>query len=85
MVLFSNSKKGRKIFLFNDMILIARKDKWGVGKHHLIEKSFLKDIRICDILDSPTLFEIEVMPFSELDVSDRFIVDCPEKASWIGA
>jgi hypothetical protein len=40
-------KKPRRLFLFNDMIIISQKD-WR-DKYHLIEKAFLKDVRLNDI------------------------------------
>jgi hypothetical protein len=45
--MFSDSRKSRKLFLFNDLLILARKD-WR-DKHHVIEKTSLKDIRVCDI------------------------------------
>jgi hypothetical protein len=51
-IVFANSRKSRKIFLFNDILLLVRRD-WR-DKHHVIEKSALKDIRICDISESGT-------------------------------
>jgi hypothetical protein len=59
-VLFSNGKKSRKLFLFNDLLILARKD-WR-DKHHVIEKTSIKDIRVCDIAEtngSKTLISME--------------------------
>lgn len=49
-VMFSDSKKTRKMFMFNDMLILARKD-WR-DKHHVIEKTALKDIRVSDISET---------------------------------
>lgn len=49
-IVFSNQRKSRKIFLFNDIVILARRD-WR-DKHHVIEKTPLKDIRISDISES---------------------------------
>jgi hypothetical protein len=58
-VMFANNKKTRKLFLFNDLLIIGRKDWRGIDKkfnyldkHHVIEKTPLKDVRINDILDN---------------------------------
>ena len=48
-VIFENYRKTRRLFLFNDLIILSRKD-WR-DKNHVLEKALLKDIRICDIAD----------------------------------
>jgi hypothetical protein len=49
-VMFSDGRKNRKLFLFNDLIILARRD-WR-DKHHVIEKTSLKDVRVSDIAES---------------------------------
>jgi hypothetical protein len=49
-VMFTTGRKNRKIFLFNDLVILARRD-WR-DKHHVIEKTSLKDIRVSDITEN---------------------------------
>jgi hypothetical protein len=49
-VMFNDGRKNRKIFLFNDLLILARRD-WR-DKHHVIEKTSLKDIRVSDISET---------------------------------
>lgn len=44
-----NSKKERRLILFNDLIIIARRD-WR-DKYHLIEKASFTLSRVCDVHD----------------------------------
>ena len=44
-----NSKKERRLILFNDLIIIARRD-WR-DKYHLIEKASFTLRRVCDVHD----------------------------------
>jgi chromosome segregation ATPase len=89
-VLFSDEKKSRKLFLFNDLLILARKD-WR-DKHHVIEKSTLKDIRVSDISeiagDGSGLLEIEILPSSAFDPPNRYIVSTAssdDKMTWLEA
>jgi phosphatidylserine/phosphatidylglycerophosphate/cardiolipin synthase-like enzyme len=56
-VMFTNRRKTRKMFLFNDLLILCRKDWRGkpslnADKNHVIEKIPLKDIRVFDIVDN---------------------------------
>ncbi|KAJ3276081.1 Myosin 10A, isoform D [Terramyces sp. JEL0728] len=93
-VMFSDSRKTRKMFMFNDMLILARKD-WR-DKHHVIEKTALKDIRVCDISEtlgsqgngSTQLLEIEILATSEYDQPNRYIIahsSIQEKQTWLDA
>ncbi|KAJ3259155.1 Rho guanine nucleotide exchange factor 4 [Boothiomyces macroporosus] len=93
-VMFSDSKKTRKMFMFNDMLILARKD-WR-DKHHVIEKTALKDIRVSDISEtsggqgvgSTLLLEIEILATSEYDQPNRYIIalaSIQEKQTWLDA
>ncbi|KAJ3196726.1 cytochrome c oxidase subunit 1 [Irineochytrium annulatum] len=56
-------RKPRRLFLFNDLIMLARKD-WR-DKYHLIEQSSLRNCRVSDVSeegDQGSLFEIEILP-----------------------
>jgi len=44
--------KNRRLFLFNDMIIIAKKD-WK-DKYHLVQKSSLRDARVFNVEDDTT-------------------------------
>ncbi|KAJ3067517.1 cytochrome c oxidase subunit 1 [Podochytrium sp. JEL0797] len=59
-----DSKKARKLFLFNDLVMLARKD-WQ-SKLRLMDQFNLRHCRICDIIDDNdqqgSMFEIEVVP-----------------------
>ncbi|KAJ3058973.1 hypothetical protein HDU99_006565, partial [Rhizoclosmatium hyalinum] len=59
-----DSKKARKLFFFNDLLIVARKD-WQ-SKFRLLDQFNLRHCRICDIVednDQPgPMFEIEVVP-----------------------
>ncbi|KAJ3011965.1 UNVERIFIED_CONTAM: cytochrome c oxidase subunit 1, partial [Siphonaria sp. JEL0065] len=59
-----DSKKARKLFLFNDLVILARKD-WQ-SKLRLMDQFNLRHCRICDIIDDNdqpgSMFEIEVIP-----------------------
>jgi chromosome segregation ATPase len=90
-VVFSNTKRTRKLFLFNDMAIICRKD-WR-DKHHVIEKIPLKDFRISNITaekDGKSLdwLELEILPSTEFDVPNRYVVsfcNANDKSTWIDA
>lgn len=89
--MFSDTdKKSRKLFLFNDLLILCRKD-WR-EKHHVIEKTSLKDIRISDISDgneaggASLYLEIEVLPSSEVDLPNRYVVataNLQDKTTWL--
>ncbi|KAJ3129212.1 cytochrome c oxidase subunit 1 [Nowakowskiella sp. JEL0407] len=92
----ANTKKPRRLFLFNDMILLARKD-WR-DKLHLMEKAGLNDIRVFDVNEEENstvsdefLFEIEIAPtgvaLSAIQPT-RYLFSCPSeksKVSWLEA
>ena len=89
-VMFSNYRKARKIFLFNDIFILARRD-WR-DKHHVIEKIPLKDVRVSDILERDTslgatnFIEVEILPASEDDSTNRYILsflNLIDKQTWL--
>nr|KAJ3421693.1 cytochrome c oxidase subunit 1 [Polyrhizophydium stewartii] len=94
-VMFSGFRKSRKLFLFNDIIILARKD-WR-DKHHVIEKSPLKDVRVSEIIENgalmdgsvtTTMLELEILPTSEGDFTNRYVLattSIPDKATWLDA
>jgi chromosome segregation ATPase len=90
-VVFSDGKKARRLFLFNDLLIFARKD-WR-DKLHVIEKTPLKDIRVCDIAETgdtseTVLVEVEILPSSDFDFPNRYILSLSstaEKAAWLDA
>ncbi|KAL5034607.1 Rho guanine nucleotide exchange factor 3 [Batrachochytrium dendrobatidis] len=89
------SRKSRKLFLFNDIVILARKD-WR-DKNHVIEKTPLKDLRVSEIIEndalvengvSTSLLELEIMPTSEYDPPNRYVIATTainEKVSWLEA
>jgi hypothetical protein len=87
LVLFSTVKKNRKLFLFNDLLILARKD-WR-DKNHVIEKTPLKDIRVSDIFDkdpSSAILEIEILPNTDLDPPNRYVISTltpADKSTWL--
>ena len=96
---FLTTQKQRKIFLFNDILILARKD-WR-DKHHVIEKTPLKDVRVCDIIQtgdselflilekqSSPMLEIEILPTCEYDQPNRYIISffsLQDKLIWLNA
>lgn len=50
LLIMKDSKKNRKLFLFNDILIIARQD-WR-DKLHLIEKSSLRDCRVSEMAEN---------------------------------
>ena len=62
-VLHGDVKKPRRLFLFNDLIVVARKD-WR-DKYHLVEMAPLAAVRLSDVRSknqNQHLFEIEMPP-----------------------
>jgi chromosome segregation ATPase len=61
-MMIRDGKKSRKIFLFNDLLIVARKD-WR-DKYHLVEQANLRQCRVCDVTEDgdQALFEIEILP-----------------------
>ncbi|KAH6585062.1 hypothetical protein BASA61_007134 [Batrachochytrium salamandrivorans] len=93
-VFLGGSRKSRKLFLFNDIVILARKD-WR-DKNHVIEKTPLKDIRVSEIIENDvtqdsgvtSLLEIEILPTSEYDPPNRYVLAAAtinEKVSWLEA
>ncbi|KAJ3333516.1 hypothetical protein HDU76_007282 [Blyttiomyces sp. JEL0837] len=93
-IMIGDAKKTRRIFLFNDLIIIARKD-WR-DKYHLIEQASLRHCRVCDVAeegDQGAFFEIEVLPAAGSSSSPhgqqkRFLIVAPSKqvkGSWLEA
>ncbi|KAJ3209467.1 hypothetical protein HDU82_000720 [Entophlyctis luteolus] len=90
-----DSKKGRKLFLFNDLIITARKD-WQ-SKLRLLDQVNLRHCRVSDIVDDneavSTMFEIEILPAGSSGggsvggaVVRRFLFSCDTpkiKLAWI--
>ncbi|KAJ3092833.1 cytochrome c oxidase subunit 1 [Quaeritorhiza haematococci] len=92
-------KKPRRLFLFNDLIIVARKD-WR-DKYHLIEKASLRDCRVCDVRDDSAegtanihMFEIEVGSVEEDEMRGlsgeptRYLFACNSKSvkqGWLDA
>ncbi|KAI8913192.1 hypothetical protein EDD86DRAFT_216802 [Gorgonomyces haynaldii] len=63
-------------------------------KHHVIEKTVIKDTRVCDIVDNAQdrvqryMLEIEILPNSEYDTPNRYIVSFAtkqDKDTWLDA
>ncbi|KAJ3103434.1 hypothetical protein HDU97_010180 [Phlyctochytrium planicorne] len=94
-LMVGDTKKPRRLFLFNDLMLIARKD-WR-DKLHLIEQANLRNCRVSDVAedgDARNLFEIEILPAgssassSSPGKSKRFLFSASSKQakmSWLDA
>ncbi|KAJ3228771.1 cytochrome c oxidase subunit 1 [Chytriomyces hyalinus] len=88
-------KKARRLFLFNDLVIVSRKD-WQ-SKLRLIHQINLRHCRVCDIVDdnndSPSghMFEVEVIPAGGNSASSKtrrflFSADTAKaKTTWIEA
>ncbi|KAJ3410063.1 cytochrome c oxidase subunit 1 [Chytriomyces hyalinus] len=88
-------KKARRLFLFNDLVIVSRKD-WQ-SKLRLIHQVNLRHCRVCDIVDdnndSPSghMFELEVIPAGGNSASSKtrrflFSADTAKaKTTWIEA
>ena len=89
-------RKARKLFLFNDLIILATRD-WR-DKHSILEKTGIKDFRVCEITGStnassgsenPTgMIEMEILPSSEFDMPNRYVFSFPalvDKKTWLEA
>lgn len=86
-----HSKKSRRIFLFNDLIIIARKD-WR-DKYHLIEKAGFRQCRVSDVRENPSeppqyLLEIEIGENLDSKDVNRYLFSCTHKVAkqvWLDA
>ncbi|KAJ3412973.1 cytochrome c oxidase subunit 1 [Chytridiales sp. JEL 0842] len=91
-----DGKKSRKLFLFNDLLVVARKD-WR-DKYHVVEQANLRHCRVCDVTDETEmpLFEIEILPASTSttatsptgQATKRYLLGTPTKqvkVAWLEA
>ncbi|TPX72929.1 hypothetical protein SpCBS45565_g00028 [Spizellomyces sp. 'palustris'] len=90
---YAEIKKPRRLLLFNDLLIVARKD-WR-DKYHLIDQAILKDCVIADVQEkeqdaATNLLELEINPSpdSHLAISSRYLfsVSSPQvKQAWLDA
>ncbi|KND01548.1 uncharacterized protein SPPG_03349 [Spizellomyces punctatus DAOM BR117] len=90
---YAEIKKPRRLLLFNDLLIVARKD-WR-DKYHLVDQAILKDCIIADVQEkeqdaATNLLELEINPSSDshLAISSRYLfsVSSPQvKQAWLDA
>jgi hypothetical protein len=96
-VLYDDAKKPRRLLLFSDMVLLARKD-WR-DKYHLVVQATLKQIKLVDvqngkfnptinqlILDNESLFELEIYQGDGDSNPNRYVIQLSSesaKTQWI--
>ncbi|KAJ3055168.1 Myosin 10A, isoform D [Rhizophlyctis rosea] len=86
---FEGLKKPRRLFVFNDLLILARKD-WR-DKYHLIDKAALRDVRMADVSDDAgsnltNYMELEIVPTDGGQSPDRYLLSTQTQAakhSWL--
>ncbi|KAJ3041574.1 Intersectin-2 [Rhizophlyctis rosea] len=86
---FDGFKKPRRLFVFNDLLILARKD-WR-DKYHLIDKAALRDVRMADVSDDAgsnltNYMELEIVPTDGGQSPDRYLLSTQTqqaKQSWL--